>query len=270
MLIPGLGVAAKLLGALALCLVIEALYAAHQRPLFSKELRQDLVFAVFKLGFFAPLLVLYSAFYVGLFEGLLPFTRWRVARDWHPAIQFVVGFLAADFMVYVTHVLKHKVRALWHFHTVHHSQRNLNPLTTHRTHVFEDLVEDPIQFVPLALLGVGYPTAVAVRAFNWFWAHLIHSNVRWNLGALRWLLVSPQYHRIHHSLEPEHQDRNFGERLTLWDRLFGTLHGDFECYPETGVNEASYPIEQSGRVLALLRQYARQYAYPFRRIFGRS
>jgi sterol desaturase/sphingolipid hydroxylase (fatty acid hydroxylase superfamily) len=258
----------KLYATLLICLLLEAIFVVRKRAIFSVGLMQDFIFGATKRWFFVPWLLFYTAIYKSFYETAFPFLRWGIAESWHPALQFVVGFLAADFLLYCTHSLKHRVTWMWHFHTIHHSQRNLNPLSVHRTHVVEDLIENPILYLPLAVLGVGYPSWVGVRAFNWGMSHLVHSNVRLNLGPLRHVFVSPQYHRIHHSIEPQHRDKNFGERLVIWDRMFGTMYPDSDEYPETGVAEPAYPLETSARGFSLFTQLWQQYVYPFRRIFG--
>src|SRR6185503_746721 len=154
----------KLYGVLALCLGLEAVFFVRVRPLLSVGLAQDFVFSVFKRWVFLPLMFANTALYMVLYERVLPAGEWHIAREWPFWAQFVVGYLAADFMVYVSHVMLHTSGVLWHFHAMHHSQPNINPLTTHRTHLVEDLFEDAVQFLPLAVLGVGFPTWVGVRA----------------------------------------------------------------------------------------------------------
>jgi sterol desaturase/sphingolipid hydroxylase (fatty acid hydroxylase superfamily) len=256
----------KLYAALAVCLGLEAAFFVRWRPLLSVGLAQDFVFSVCKRWLFLPMMFANAALYKAFYECVLPAGEWQIARAWPTWAQFTVGWLAADFMVYATHVTMHKVGVLWHFHAMHHSQPNINPLTTHRTHLVEDVFEEAVQYLPLAVLGVGFPTWVGVRAFNWVWSHLVHSNVRWNLGPLGLILVSPQYHRVHHSTDPRHHDRNFAGRFVVWDRIFGTWHPDRNVYPETGLGDATYPVEASAAPMALLRQTVRLYLHPFRAI----
>ena len=256
----------KLYGVLAVCLTLEAVYFVHARPLLSVGLAQDFVFSICKRWLFLPVMLANAAIYRAAYEYLLPPGEWQIARTWPGWQQFVVGYVAGDFMVYATHVMMHKVGILWHFHAMHHSQPNLNPFTTHRTHFVEDVFEDAVQYLPLAVLGVSFPTWVGVRAFNWCWAHVVHSNVRWNLGPLGRVLVSPQYHRMHHSIDPRHHDRNFSGHFVLWDWLFGTLNHERDLYPETGLGDAAYPLETSARPGALIRQTLRLYLQPFRAI----
>ena len=151
----------------------------------------------------------------------------------------LVLFLIDDLCRYLLHLVHHKVPVLWPFHEVHHSAEVLSPLTFFRAH--------PVYFfVQTALIsacsGVAQ-AAVAILAFGWidpwvFYAatlpsllymlcgvHLRHSHVPLRYGRVaEWLLISPYLHQIHHSIDPAHRDRNFGEVLSIWDRLFGTLH----------------------------------------------
>ena len=94
-----------------------------------------------------------------------------------------------------------------------------------------------------------------------------HANVRTNLGVLRWVLVTPQSHRVHHSLDPAHRDKNFGVTFSLWDHLFGTQHRDYDVYPECGIDDHDFPFEQEGR--GPLAAIAAQLVYPFARLARR-
>lgn len=256
----------KAYAVLGICLVLEYAFYVYKRPLLTRELAEDFVFAVFKRWVFLPAFLVYAALYKDFYEILFPPETWNLAQEWPLGVQLVVGYLAGDFMVFATHVMMHKVKPLWYFHAVHHSQKNINPLTTHRTHFIEDFIEDGIQFLPLAILGVGYPTWVAVRGFNWLWSHLIHSNIHWNFGPIGRVIVSPQYHRIHHSVDPEYYDCNFSARLVIWDQMFGTWCPRNDLYPTTGIPDPDYPNETSAHPLALFRQVVRQYVYPFRKL----
>jgi sterol desaturase/sphingolipid hydroxylase (fatty acid hydroxylase superfamily) len=82
--------------------------------------------------------------------------------------------------------------------------------------------------------------------------------------------VSPQFHRIHHSIEPEHRDRNFGVIFSFWDRLFGTLYRGDGGYPATGIADPDFPLERRATRVAVIRRYAAQFLYPFATIVCRS
>ena len=151
----------------------------------------------------------------------------------------------ADFLGYWLHRLQHRSRILWQQHLLHHSDEYLNVTSTSRQHLLEDTVMDPI-FValPMALLFDFPPvTIVWLSLLPYIWLHVVHANVRLGFGSLWWLVASPQFHRIHHSLEPQHIDRNFVSWFPVWDILFGTAYrpqvGEFPATGVAGVRVAS-------------------------------
>ena len=83
-------------------------------------------------------------------------------------------------------------------------------------------------------------------------------------GAPQTRLCYPQYHRIHHSIEPRHQDKNFGVLLTVWDRLFGTMNRNYDEYPATGVIGLEFDPPRRFAPLAWLRDFLRMFLHPFR------
>jgi sterol desaturase/sphingolipid hydroxylase (fatty acid hydroxylase superfamily) len=99
---------------------------------------------------------------------------------------------------------------------------------------------------------------------RWY-TRFYHGNIRTNLGPLRYVLVTPQSHRIHHSIEPRHLDTNFGALFSIWDRLFGTQYRGHDEYPETGIADAAFPHEAKGDLRSLLVTPLAQMAYPLRR-----
>ena len=139
----------------------------------------------------------------------------------------LVAAIVNDFFFYWAHRFQH--RFLWRYHAVHHSIREMNAVNSYH-HASEAIVSLLLYTVPTSLivadLGPGLPfVSLAI------WLHIvwIHSPTRANFGPLRALFVDNRFHRIHHSLEERHFDKNFGAFTTLWDRLFGTA-----CFPERG------------------------------------
>jgi sterol desaturase/sphingolipid hydroxylase (fatty acid hydroxylase superfamily) len=123
-----------------------------------------------------------------------------------------------------------------------------------------------VRTIPIAIVGGSYPAWALFAFFDGMWGYYIHSSVRLSYGPLNYLIVTPQNHRLHHSIEPEHIDRNFGERLAIWDWIFGTLYKDFSVYPDTGVRQCERIEEQSARPVALCKSWFVQFLYPFLRI----
>ena len=150
-----------------------------------------------------------------------------------PWVAIVCGVILLDFIIYLQHVMFHAVPALWRLHRVHHADLDIDATTGARFHPIEILLSMLVKFAAIAALGVA-PVAVvlfevllnATSLFN-------HANVRIAPAiepALRWLLVTPDMHRVHHSIERDETNSNFGFNLSLWDRLFGT----YKAQPAAG------------------------------------
>ena len=137
----------------------------------------------------------------------------------------VVSVIVLDFIIYLQHVMVHAVPALWRLHRVHHADLDFDVTTGARFHPIEIILSMGIKFATIAVLG---PPIVAVVIFEVLLnatAMFNHGNVRLPLGldrVLRWLVVTPDMHRVHHSVEDDEANSNFGFSLPWWDRLFGT------------------------------------------------
>jgi sterol desaturase/sphingolipid hydroxylase (fatty acid hydroxylase superfamily) len=188
----------------------------------------------------------------------------RVVGQWHPVVQFVLAFILQDLLRYVSHLLRHKIPLLWRFHAIHHSQQRLNPATTYRSHPLEALTSAALLALPMGVIGVDPVPWIYAGVTSLFWDFFIHSNVRTNLGFLGRFIVSPQFHRVHHSSLPEHVDRNFGERLVLWDWLFRTVVKDREAYPPTGCPESRILMPAAAGPFWPITTWVRHFTYPFR------
>ena len=212
----------------------------------------------------APLKLAYQQLARGWDLNLTPYLGvWGVA---------VFAFVIADLLGWYTHWLHHHVARLWHFHAVHHSQANLNVLSDNREHFVETVINAMIAYLPPRALGLNSADALKLASLTIYWSALIHTNIRTNLGLLRYLVVSPQAHRVHHSISPEHYDTNYGSCLACWDYLFRTNYRDCDIYPATGIDDRTFPELQrrpDGRVgaIALSTLWVRQTVHPFRLAF---
>jgi len=174
--------------------------------------------------------------------------------------------LVGDFVFWVTHIVRHKVQLLWHFHAVHHSQKELNFLTEYRVHPVDDAFIYTIGFIPIFMFEHSFITIVAIVWIRHWHTRIYHSNIRSNFGILRYILVTPQSHRIHHSIEPEHRDKNYGLTFSIWDYMFGTQYKGYDEYPDTGIEEHLFPFEQGRSKWDTLGVLLEQLLYPFRAI----
>lgn len=149
----------------------------------------------------------------------------------------LIGALVIDFFFYWFHRCQHTISVLWQVHMLHHSDMALNVTTTHRVHFLEHLLTPLFMIAPIMLLF-----ELPDRDVYWIvlaptvWSYVVHANVRIGFGEFWWLLSSPQYHRIHHSILPEHRDKNFAVWFPIYDVMFGTAHRPKpDEFPETGV-----------------------------------
>ena len=136
-----------------------------------------------------------------------------------------VSVVAMDCVIYLQHVMVHAVPALWRLHRVHHADLDFDVTTGSRFHPLEIILSMLIKFATIAVLG---PPVVAVVIFEVLLnatAMFNHGNLRLPLPldrVLRWFVVTPDMHRVHHSIEEDETNSNFGFNLPWWDRLFGT------------------------------------------------
>lgn len=139
--------------------------------------------------------------------------------------EILIAIIILDFAIWLQHVMVHAIPLLWRLHRVHHADLDYDLTTGARFHPIEIILSMLIKFAVIALLG---PAALAVLIFEVIlngMAMFNHGNVRLPKildRALRTLLVTPDMHRIHHSVEDDETNSNFGFNLSVWDRLFGT------------------------------------------------
>ncbi len=181
-----------------------------------------------------------------------------------------VGILVGDFLGYVCHMAQHRFEFLWHFHAVHHSQLELNFFTQDRVHDFDTLTQLSVRLLPIMILSPGLEEIFAYYIIFSTYTRLYHCPIRSNYGWLRYFLVTPQSHRIHHSSDPSHYNSNFGIMSTIWDRIFGTAYLSYDEYPSmTGLSDSAFPVEQEEPPREWAQVYAAQLVYPFVKL-GRS
>ncbi len=145
--------------------------------------------------------------------------------QWPPLLEIILAVILLDFIIYLQHVVVHAVPALWRLHRVHHADLDYDVTTGIRFHPIEIIFSMLIKFAAIAALG---PAVVAVIVFEVLlngMAMFNHGNVglpAWLDKLLRLFIVTPDMHRVHHSIEDDETNSNFGFNLSWWDRLFGT------------------------------------------------
>lgn len=171
--------------------------------------------------------------------------EWGLLQAWQvPAwVAVPIAVLVLDLVIYLQHVLFHAVPALWKLHRMHHADLGFDVTTGARFHPIEIVLSTVIKLTVLAALGA---PAVAVLVFEVLLsatAMFNHSNVHLPVRVdrvLRWFVVTPDMHRVHHSIVVRETNSNFGFNIPWWDRLFGT----YRDQPAVGHERMTIGIEQ--------------------------
>lgn len=149
---------------------------------------------------------------------------------------WLVAFVAIDFAGYWNHRLSHRVNIFWNQHVIHHSSEEFNLACALRQSISNVFGYFPLLLLPAAILGVPneiIAVIAPVHLFAQFWYHTQHIG---KMGVLEYVIVTPSQHRVHHAINPEYIDKNFGQILCIWDRLFGSFQEELaEIPPQYGV-----------------------------------
>ncbi len=200
--------------------------------------------SISQIGFMAFYLLLFNFFKqirpvvreaLGIETPLIPALQSSV-------LQLVVFILVVDFVGYILHYFMHFIPPFWHFHKVHHSATEFNGITSERAHPVEThLIADVVYFIPFAIVGFPLFDVSIYVGIRHFMAMLHHSRLDWDWGWVgKYVLGSPQYHRIHHSMLPQHVNKNIAIIFPIWDHIFGTYCGDRIELNQLGVENNQY------------------------------
>jgi sterol desaturase/sphingolipid hydroxylase (fatty acid hydroxylase superfamily) len=240
----------KLLAVFPLLLCAELLFPRGQGPSLAARVRSLAFWSVYAFASVAVLLafrqVLVAADLAPL-ATLAPFSGLPKPLDAIAAA--VVGVCIGDFFFYWLHRFEH--RKLWRFHKVHHSVRQMHAFAGFH-HVTEEAFRLLFITAPVFFL-IGDPAEAypLVGALAYVQGHYLHSCTRLNLGPLGYLVMDNRFHRIHHSLEARHWDRNFGAVTPLWDVLFGTAYFPKpDEWPQVGLADMDEPRTVAGYLAA--------------------
>lgn len=156
----------------------------------------------------------------------------------------LIPTLIFDFFYYWFHRAQHSWSWLWEVHKLHHTDAAVNVTTSYRHHWTEEFFRSIWVVLPMSFLfDISPAEGGFLSVFFAQWGHFVHANIRLPLGLLGLFIAGPQYHRIHHSIEPGHWNKNFAAFFPLWDFVFGTAHiPKASEWPRTGVDgENSMP-----------------------------
>jgi len=223
-LLSGLGTVAAILAVMAVVAAVEVAIPLHARGRWHRaHLAPNLALTFLTFATNLLLNVALVAMVAALEAKGFGLLRWLSLP---PLAAAVVAVTALDLSFYAAHVSWHTFPSLWRFHAVHHSDPAVDVTTTIRQHPVEGLLRYAAMAAMAIVIGPS-PTAFAVyRVASALNGLLEHANVRaprWLDGVLALVTTWPHLHKVHHSRVPEHSNTNYGNLLSLWDRLFGTF-----------------------------------------------
>jgi sterol desaturase/sphingolipid hydroxylase (fatty acid hydroxylase superfamily) len=245
-------------------LVLERVRPAQRRPIFARGYRQDLLSTVLNATLVVPLVTALTLSFSEVVQRSLPWlvlARISVAPRW---AAIVVIFVAMDGLNWFVHLANHRVRVLWRFHELHHSQEDMSVLTVFRTHPLIH-VSYLIALIPGIVLLANGALSVTMLAIYGGIVGFAHSNTNLGFGPLGRIFVSPNFHRIHHKLDGP-QDVNLGFALTIWDQLFhrAVFPTEETIRTDTGLPGRPIAVEQAAELPRHLSVLGAQLVAPFR------
>ena len=140
-------------------------------------------------------------------------------------LEIILGVIILDFSIWFQHVLSHKFKILWRLHRVHHADPDLDVTSGNRFHPLEIIFSMLYKYLWIFLLGPSAGTVIIFEVILNGLALFNHANMNLPMlidKVLRWIIVTPEMHRIHHSVIPNEHHSNFGFNLSIWDILFKT------------------------------------------------
>jgi sterol desaturase/sphingolipid hydroxylase (fatty acid hydroxylase superfamily) len=237
----------ELAGPAVLCFVlvvfvIEQIRPAERHQLLARGHVLDMTYLLAYALVVVPLIALIGSGFSGELARVAP---WLVIPHIAAVPQWIFIAAAVDAVDWLAHLGNHRVNSLWRLHAVHHSQEEPSILTTFRAHPLVH-VSFLISALPVLALSANNATSAAVLTVYACLGALPHANVRWTYAVAGSVLISPAYHRIHHSATGR-LDINLGTVLTIWDRMSRRAVFPARGMPagKTGLAGRPVPVEQS-------------------------
>jgi alkylglycerol monooxygenase len=173
-------------------------------------------------------IIFWAALQLAIYAFVYEHARLITLADQGRWVPWVVAFIGVDFLYYWWHRLSHEVNFLWAAHVVHHQSEDYNLAVALRQSVITSWTALPF-YLPLAILGVPTLVFAIVHALSTIYQFWIHTELVGKMrGPIDWIVNLPSHHRVHHAINPQYLDKNYGATLVIWDRLFGTYEEEVE------------------------------------------
>lgn len=231
----------------AIFVPLERLFAVRPSRVFRRETAVDLAWYFITNLAIAPLLILPVSVLAWCVHAVIPAGFHAHVAALPVWAKFAAALVVGEIGFYWGHRLAHEMPFLWRFHAIHHSAEHMDFLVNSRAHPIDTLFERLCGLIPMYVLGLGTTVPIAVLLIRPIWGFFVHSNLRWRLGPLEWIVATPFFHHWHHTTG-EHIDRNYAATLPFIDRLFGT-HYRPRDWPERYGIDTPMPASLHGQLL---------------------
>ena len=160
-------------------------------------------------------------------------TIYKVENLW---LVIPFAFIVEDFAGYWMHRLNHRVNIFWNRHVIHHSSEEFNLSCGLRQSISIIFKFSAILFIPAAMMGIDTMVFAVLGPIHLFMQFWYHTQLIGKMGILEHVIVTPSHHRVHHAINPEYLDRNYGQIFIVWDKMFGTFQRELdEVKPVYGI-----------------------------------
>lgn len=221
---------------------LERKYPYRPQPLLRKGLFND--FAMYTIIQSALLgLVIWG--FIDWVDASTGWSKEGLVSGWPVWVQCLFFLVVHDLYIFVAHYWQHKNKYLWRLHEAHHSVREMDWVAGSRSHPFEIIINQTIEFAPIILLGASPAVVLFKTLIDAVWGMWIHANVDVHTGKLQYIINGPEMHRWHHSSGLGKGSLNYATKFAFWDWICGTgyLPKEGEKVPGYGLSAGSFPLE---------------------------
>lgn len=243
-----------IIAAALLIILLERLFPYNKgQRLFREGLADDFIFYNGLQNFVLGLII---SSIIKFIDDSTNLSRIHLISAWPVWMQVILFVITHDFYIYWFHRLQHNSKFLWRIHEAHHSNNDVDWLAGARSHAFEILINQTVEFAPIVLLGAAPEVALYKGAISAIWGMYIHSNINVHSGPLQYFFNGPEMHRWHHSDGNEQAyNKNFSTKLAIWDWIFRTAFFPKNLKAQKfGLSYINFP-----------KNYFRQFFFAFRK-----
>lgn len=178
--------------------------------------------------------------------------NWQIAKIENIYLYWIALFFVQDFLFYWLHRTEHTVRMFWAVHVNHHSSEKYNFLVALRSSMIQPIYRY-LFFLPAAFFGFEPMHVMLMYAINQIYQFFLHTETVGKLGFLEKFMVTPSHHRVHHASNLRYLDKNMGQVLIIWDKIFGTFQEELD--EDKPVYGLTYPLKNQNFFTVWLHEW---------------